>query len=345
MNMTLSRFTLAAACLALPIATADARDDSPVTFWTGIEHQDFGETDGPLIEAWEHKLTSAQLGFDAHVDDNWRAGAAVSRSRDEHGILLSVENLDSTLTGIHPYLVWSAPDGRQDWWAAADYGKGDFDISAFDLRLNADIAQGTTKIGASRLLLQRDETEWRLKGEVQHARVEVDDECNGGICIVPIKYDSNRLRMALDASQPNFLVGGMQLQSSLQTGARYYGGNLSDGAAMEIDGVLRYRNAAHSLTVEARAWALDGISGDEKHDKEWDISATLRFARPNWRGLSFALTSGYGSSTGDIHTIWRNGWWTRPLDRNPNAWFHARITYGQTPHPTWTTCPRMQAGC
>jgi len=193
--------------------------------------------------------------------------------------------------------------------------------------------------------MQRSETEWRLKGEVQHARVEVDDECNDGICLAPIKYDSSRLRMALEAKQPRFSAGEIQLQPTTQAGARYYGGNLSNGATMEIDGLLRYQNAARGLTVDARAWALDGISGDEKRDKEWSISATLRLTRPDWRGLSFVLSSGYGNSTGDIHTIWRNGWWTRPLDRNPNTWLFARITYGLTPHPVWTTCPRLRAGC
>jgi len=350
MSRPFPRFIIAIAC-CLPTTTAGG-DDAPVTFWVGIEHWDFGETSVPFIEAWDHKLTSAQLGFDAHVADNWRAGAVVSWSRDEHeaSLLEDLDStiLDSTITGIHPYLVWSAPDGRQDWWAAADYGKGDFDISSdFSRELNADIEQGTTKIGASRLLLQRGETEWRLKGEIQHARVEFDDECGyrRHPCIAPIKYDSNRLRMALEAKRPRFSAGKKQLRPTAQAGVRYYGGNLSDGAAVEIDGVLRYQDAARGLTVETRAWALDGISGDEKHDKEWSVSATLRLARPNWRGLSFALTSGYGSRTSDIHTIWRNGLWTRPLDRNPEAWFYARITYGLTSHPVWTTCPRLKAGC
>lgn len=351
MSRLFPRFIIATAC-CLSAATAagdDVPGDSQVTFWGGIEHWDFGETSDSFIEAWDHKLASAQLGFDAHVADTWLVGAAVSWSRDEHDTSqLRGEDvdLDSTLIGIHPYLVWSAPDGRRDWWVAVDYGKGDFDISTdFSPRLGASINQGTTKIGVSHSLLQRGETEWRLKGEVQHARVEVDDECNDGLCILPIKYDSNRLCVALEARQLHFSVGKIQLQPTVQAGVRYYGGNLSDGAAVEIDGVLRHRNLARGLTVEGRAWVLDGISGDENRAKEWDISATLRLARPSWRGLLFVLTSGYGSRTGDIHEIWRNGWWTRSLDRNPNAWFYARIVYGLTLHPVWTTCPRLQAGC
>jgi len=158
------RFIIDAAWLAYAAIAGgdDAPSDSPVTFWTGVEHQDFGETSGPLIEAWEHKLTGAQLGFDARIADNLLAGAAVSRTRDEHDtsqLRVEDQDLDSTLTGIHPHLVWSAPDGRLDWWAAVDYGKGDFDVTAFDLRLRANIEQGTTKVGAGRLLLQRGETE------------------------------------------------------------------------------------------------------------------------------------------------------------------------------------------
>lgn len=181
------RFAIASVCCLLN-ATANG-DDSTFTFWGSVDYQDFGETSVPLIEAWDHKLTSTQLGFDAHVADAWLMGAAVSWSRDEHDTSL-LEDLDSTLTGIHPHLVWSAPDGQLDWWVAVDYGKGDFDISGFDARLNTDIEQGTTKIGASRLLLQRGETEWRLKGEVQHARVEVDDNCGDGLVVVSRKLNT-----------------------------------------------------------------------------------------------------------------------------------------------------------
>jgi len=71
--------------------------------------------------------------------------------------------------------------------------------------------------------------------------VEVDDECNDGVCIAPIKYDSNRLRAALETKRPSLSMGKARLRPSLQAGARYYGGNLSDGAAVAIDGVLRYQ--------------------------------------------------------------------------------------------------------
>lgn len=354
MRKTFLQYAIASVCcLSVTIAGGDdSSDDLSVTFWGGIDHRDFGETSDPLIETWDHKLTSAQLGVDAHVADNLLAGAAVSWSQNDHDILLlnfrTPDSVDSgvSLTGVHPYIKWSAPDKQQDWWAAFDYGKGDVDISLeFSPTCRTDIYMKTTKIGTSRLFLQRSETEWRLKGEIQHARGEVAGDRSDASCIPQIKYDSNRLRVALEAKQPSLSIGGTRLQPSVQAGVRYYGGNLGDGATVEIDGLLRYRSTVHGLTWEGRAWALDGISGDEENDKEWSISATLRLARANWRGLSFSLTSGYGSHTSDIHEIWRKGWWTRPLDRNPQAWFYARITYGLTPHPVWTTCPRLRAGC
>lgn len=351
MKKALRRFVVVSVC-CLPIAAAnsnDSSDDSPVTFWGGIDHRDFGETSESLIHAWDHKLTSVQLGFDAHIADNWLAGVSILWSRDEHDTSQPRGediDLNSTLTGVHPYLIWSAQDGQMDWWVAVDYGEVDFDISTdFSPRLSANIYQNTVRIGASRLLLQRGETEWRLKGEAQHARVKVNDYCGDAVCFRGIKYDSNRLRMALEAKRPHFSVGTIQLQPSVQSGVRYYGGNLSDGASVEIDGLLRYQNAAHGLTVDGRAWVIDRVSGDERIDKEWDIGATLRLTRPDWRGLTFTLTSGYGSRASDIHEIWRKGWWTRPNDRNPDAWFYARITYGLTPHPVWTNCPRLRAGC
>ena len=292
------------------------------------------------------------MGFDTRIDDNLLAGAAISWSQndidiDADGVTLTRVDLD--LAGVHPYLIWSAQDGRLDWWATVGNGKGegDFDVPA-DVRYY-DYDLKTTWVGVSRLFMSRGNTEWRLKGDARHARFEWEYRFDCDICFRDrFKTDSNRLRVALEAKRANFTVAGTKLQPAMQVGVRYYGGNQSDGASMEIDSMLRYQNAKHGLTLDGRAWALDGISGDEKEEdnEQWSISAALRLARPDWRGLSFSLTSGYGSRTNrHRHDAWRESWPTLFVDRNPHAWFYVRITYGLTPHPVWTPCPRLRAGC
>ena len=353
MKKRLLRFVIATFCCLFITTTngSDSPTGQSTTFWGGVDYRDFGEINLPPSEAsWDHKWVGAQVGFDIHVADNLLAGAAMSWSQsdidyfDVGGFTLTRVDLD--LVGVQPYIIWSAQDKRLDWWATVGGGKGDgnFDVPVEIRYYDYDLT--TAWFGVSRLLLLRSNTEWRLKGDARHARLEVEYGCDDNACFPSgFKTDSNRLRMALEAKRSNFTVAGTKLQPAMQVGVRYYGGNQSDGASVEIDSMLRYQNTAHGLTLDGRAWALDGVSGDEENNEQWSISATLRLARTNWRGLSFALTSAYGSRTNrHRHDAWREGW-PNFLDRNPRAWMYVHIAYGLTPHPVWTDCPRLRAGC
>lgn len=360
MKNTLQRFVVAAACcLSAAIAGGDdAPDDSSVTFWGGIEHREFGETDVSFVRD-DIKQTSAQLGVDARMHNGLLAGLAIHHGELDNnwvfddGDVMQKYEYQSDMTALSPYLSWELPDTTL--WMAADYGEGEIEITPEVVTVGAvsfreppliwDVYSRAIEVGASRLLVSQSDTEWRLKAEAQHARIKLEESDNSPVLApLDVKFDSSRLRVALEAKHPDYSMNGIPLQPSTQVGVRYYGGN-SDGAEVEIDGVLRYRDTVRGLTVEGRAWALNGISEDSEDNQQWSISTTLRLARPDWRGLSFSMTSGYGSSAGDIHDPWREDWLARPLDRNPQAWFYARITYGLTPHPVWTTCPRLRAGC
>jgi len=353
MNKTLLQFTVAAIC-CITVATTTA-DDSTVTFWTGIEHQDFGETEDSFVRQ-NAKQTSAQIGVDARLRSGLLAGLAIHRSElddtyefnsmvvfeDNQGAVQrneyeSKSKLTEEMTVLNPYLSWNSSDTTV--WLVAGYGEGEIKFAprtvtvgdvSFSIAPDVwDTHARTIAAGASRLLTPQNDAEWRLKTDVQHARMKWKADNSPARAPLDIKVDSSRLYMAVEAKRPAHSINGIPLAPATQLGVRYHGGN-SDGAEVEIDGLMRYRNAPRGLTVEARAWALDGISEDWKDNQQWNISATLRLSRPNWRGLSFSITSGYGSGI---------------IDRNPNAWFHARITYGKTPHPTWTTCPPLRAGC
>jgi len=306
MNMTLSRFTLAAACLALPIATADARDDSPVTLWTGIEHQDFGETEVTSVRQ-NARQTSAQIGVDARLRSGLLAGLAIHRGEldntfvldtsvafeDAQGIEQNVEyesksKLTEEMTVLNPYLSWDLSDTTV--WLVAGYGEGEIKFAQEPVTVGAmsfrvapdvwDVYLRTIEVGASRLLATQSDAEWRLKAEAQHARLKwKSDDNSARRAPLDIKVDSSRLHMALETKRPEYSMNGIPFEPAMQAGIRYYGGN-SDGAALEIDGLMRYRDATRGLTVEARAWALDGISEDWKDNQQWNISATLRLSRP-----------------------------------------------------------------
>jgi len=368
MRKTFLRYAIASVCcLSVTIAGGD---DSPVTFWGGVNHRDFGETDVSFVQE-NTRQTDAQVGFDARMHNGLLAGLTIHHGEldntfvfdtvvvfeDAQGIERRNEyelksKLTQETTFLNPYLSWDLSDATV--WLVAGYGEGEIKFAQEPVTVGAtsfsvapsiwDVHARTIEAGVSCLLRSQNDAEWRLKSDVQHARMAWKSDNSPVRAPLDIKFDSSRLRLALETRRPDYSMNGIPLEPATQLGIRYYGGN-SDGAEMEIESALRYRNATHGLTVEAHAWALDGISEDRKDNQQWGISATLRLARPDWRGLSFSLTSGYGSRAGDIHEFWREDWLARPLDRNPNAWFYARITYGLTPHPVWTTCPRLRAGC
>lgn len=362
------RFAIAVAgcLLSATISGDDSRTGRSTTFWGGVDYQNFGETsvnfDTQKYTQQDYDWISAQLGIDARVSNNLLAGVAISWSQSEietvgTGDSATSHKTDTDLTGIHPYISWRAPDGKLDWWATVSNGKRSVENVTYFLwgfpnqriyrsETNYDYYSRTAWAGASWLFLSQTDTEWRLKVEALHTRFKIDYDYQGVDCY-RCKWDSHFLHMAVEARQSNFILSGAQLQPSIQASVSYSGGNqrVFDGARVEVDGVLRYQNDVRGLTLDGRAWALDGISGDHKNDKEWSIDATLRLARTGWRGLSLTLASGYGSRPAlGSSSIWRTGAEGFP-DRNPHAWVYARIAYNLTSHPAWTACPRMRAGC
>ncbi len=207
---------------------------------------------------------------------------------------------DLDMTSAHPYLGWTT--GSMDLWATLGYGKGELEISEDGAQADipsSDLSMRTMALGANGVLLKTGTTTLLLKTEVLSTELEVD----AGAEITAITQKAHRMRMTLEAIRGHSLSSGARLETSLEAGVRYDGGDGTTGTGAEIGGGLRYAGLGERLVVEGKARALVGGKGDAE---EWGLSGLIKLnPAANGRGLSFSLAPGYGATASGVERLWR----------------------------------------
>ena len=293
--------------LPLSATGAGAADGAQLTLWGAGDYRDLKGADGVR---WSGDLFSLQLGLDAHLNERTILGVSVSKSQAKLDYTnpgpASSGNYDLDITSVHPYLGWSA--GSLDFWATLGYGEGELEISADISGNNAqtdipssDLSMQTLGLGANGVLMETGATTLLLKTEALSTELEVD--ASEGI--TAITQQAHRVRMTLEAIRGFSLDSGARLETSLEAGLRYDGGDGETGAGAELGGGLRYANLGGGLVIEGKARALVGGKGDTE---EWGLSGLITYnPAANGRGLSFSLTPGYGVTTSGVERLWQQG--------------------------------------
>ena len=290
--------------LPLSATGAGAADGTQLTLWGAGDYRDLKGADGVR---WSGDLLSLQLGLDAHLNERTILGVSVSKSQVELNYTnpgpAAGGNYDLDITSVHPYLGWTA--GGLDFWATLGYGEGELEISAdggaqTDIP-SSDLSMQTLGLGANGVLMATGTTTVLLKTEALSTQLEVD--ASEGI--TAITQQAHRMRMTLEAIRGHSLDSGARLETSLEAGLRYDGGDGETGAGAELGGGLRYANHSGSLVIEGRARALVGGKGDTE---EWGLSGLITYnPAANGRGLSFSLTPGYGVTASGVERLWQQG--------------------------------------
>ena len=256
---------------------------------------------------WSGDLLGLQLGLDARLNERTILGVSVSKSQVELGYTnpgpAAGGNYDLDMTSVHPYLGWSA--GSLDFWATLGYGEGELEISADGGAqadsASSDLSMQTLGLGANGVLMATGTTTVLLKTEALSTQLEVDASEE----ITAITQQAHRVRMTLEAIRGHSLDSGAQLETSLEAGLRYDGGDGETGAGAELGGGLRYASDSGGLVIEDKARALVGGKGDTE---EWGLSGLITYnPAANGRGLSFSLTPGYGVTTSGVERLWQQG--------------------------------------
>ena len=294
--------------LPLNAAAGGAAGASSVALWGSGEYRDLSGKSGTLD--WDGELVGVHLGVDARPREDLLAGVAVSwlssdlDYEDATGVagggfgggIHSVE-----LTSVHPYLGWRAGEGL-DVWATAGYGEGELEVTpAGRDRRTSDLDMRTVGAGGSGVLLERGVSTVRLKGEVMHSTLEVDDSVH----IEGVEVEAMRVRMTVEAGQTHTLADGGVLEPSLEVGVRHDGGDGETGNGAELGGSVSYRHPSGRITAEGRVYAL--VAGHDGDHEEWGIEGHLGVSPgAGGRGLSLSVRPGYGDSgEGGIGRLWR----------------------------------------
>ena len=317
--------------------TDDADTDGPgcFTMWGQGDYRNLSSSDAPAL-AWDGDLLTGQVGADALVRADLRAGLAVSWSdgafdytdRTAGGPFGGAYR--SRLMSVHPYVTWWSPFGL-DLWATGGFGWGKIELddqkagthtNDTTLRLASVGASGPLPIGAT--LLAEGTTTVRLKAQASVAQMDVEGHRAAH------SVAAQRLRLALEGRHERTLASGAQIAPLMEVGLRHDGGAGATGTGLELGAGLRYVNPDLGLTVEGRGRVLAAYKTDYE---EWGASGLIQVDPGTaGQGLSLSVAPSYGATTSGVERLWNQG--LDGLGATPQAAgrLEAVLGYGL---PTW----------
>ena len=314
--------------------TEDGAGPGCLTLWGQGDYRNLSSSDAQGLE-WDGDLLTGQVGADALLQPDLRAGLAVSWSEGDFDYTDRTTgepfsgDYTSRMMSVHPYLTWWSPAGL-DVWATGGYGQGEIEIkdeeagthtSDTTLRLASVGASGLLPIGDA--LIAGGTTTLRVKAQASVAQMKV--EGNGSL-LEEQTIEAQRLRLALEGSHERTLASGGSLTPSFEVGLRHDGGDGATGTGLELGGGLRYVAPALGLTVEGRGRVLAAY---EENYEEWGASGLIRLDPGlDRQGLSFSLVPSYGQTASGVQRLWDQG-----------------LTQGSTQGPSATQAPtgRLEA--
>ena len=283
------RTILSGSSFALPLVGEGERR------WTVWGRGAYAEFDGEENDTeLDGEVLTGTVGLDWERGQ-WLVGVAVSHSEGD-GEVRDAEagdrEMEISLTGAHPYLrVQLAED--LSLWGVLGYGEGDWEQEDDEERSKTDLEM---RMGAAGLRGQLGV--WHgmglaLKSEVLVMRLETDEE--KGQDRPDIESDAGRVRLVLEGVGRQEVTSGGMLESSVEVGARYDGGDAEEGMGVELGAGLRYADADGWLTAEGSVRGL--LVHEESQYDEWGVSGALKLAPSRTgRGLMLHMGSSYGAT-------------------------------------------------
>lgn len=285
---------------------------------------------GDASIAWDGEASSMNVGADVRLGANTLAGLSVSRSRGSFDYRTGGQGgeagggaYDLRLTGVHPYLAWSAsPD--LDVWGTVGHAWG-------ELRIVDDLAPGSLMsaatldsgmVGVNGRVLARGTTSLNLKGEAALARLGIAGD---GAMIEALALNMRRLRLSTEASRELVLSSGGSLTPWGELGLRHDGGDGETGAGLEVGGGLRYRNLTGWTTEGYGRW----LAAHAGALREWGFGAVLRYdPGASGRGPSVSLMPGWGDTASGVQRLWERGASDPLMPGAPGSRLDAQFGYG-----------------
>ncbi len=287
------RAALSGTALATGLTGADGSRVASVWVRGALSSLD-GSEDGV---SWDGEVWSAHAGVDFRARPDVLAGVAASYAEGD----LDTEadgvrgRHETRLASVRPYVAWLLEDGSS-LWASASYGRGKVRVREDgQATREADLRTRSASAGGWRTLSERsgaggDVLRLALRGESSLARARTDAEDG----LEGLSVDASRVRLALEGSRERMLEDGGRLTPALEAGARYDGGDATDGAGAELGASVSYLDGTGRMSVEFRTRALVAHEADRD---EWSASARMSVTpEASGRGPSLRLSLGRGDA-------------------------------------------------
>ncbi len=332
---------------SLTLGTAEGPGMASSPLWSVWGRGDLGSFAGrpePGMR-YEGGLRTGWLGVDARAGP-WVAGIALSYGTGE-GEYSSADDgasgpgrLETTLTALHPYGRWTAPDGLE-LRGVLGVGRGEALLwpEGGD-REASDLSMWMGTVGVRRPLPAIARFDLAARGDASIARMETGD---GPENVDGLTADSWRLRAGVEASRTVTLGEDAALTPFVEAAVRHDGGDGLAGTGVEIAGGLRY--TAPRLLIEARGRWL--ATHTDEGARESGVSVTARMGPgAHGRGLALALNPRWGAAdTGGAEALWRDEL-PQPagLSTREAAAMDASVSYGVRVVPHGLLTPFAETG-
>ena len=245
------------------------------------------------------EVTTAMLGTD-WARGPARAGLILSRSLGDGAYRApsGAGAIDSTVTGLYPWGRY-APSERLSLWGVAGYGTGDMTVTPDGGRaMRADIDLAMVGGGLRSVLVEAPDAggvEFAMKADALGARARSNPVpgMRAGTGRV------TRLRVSLEGTRHDLVVGGGALRPRLEAALRHDGGDAETGFGVDAGGALAWTDAQGVFTVEASGRALLAHAAGGFEDYGFAAAVTFDPQPGTERGLRLSLRQSVGTpSTG-----------------------------------------------
>ena len=276
------------------------------TVWGSGDLQSFAGEPGNGV-GYDGSLRAVHVGADVG-GERWLAGAFVSRAAGEaayrFGTTNGAGNLQATLTSVQPYFRWASGRGSE-FWAVAGAGRGTLELEQVHARgrlQTSDLSMRLVVIGGRQVLASLRRVDVVLRSDVGLVRLET----RGGTQVLEgLAANAQRYRVGLETSHTTRWSNGATLTPFVEVAGRRDDGDGEVGTGVEVAGGVRLAHPGSGFGLEARGrvLALHAAAGYREHG--FGMTARLTPGGTDGRGLSVAVTPGWGAPVGGADALWR----------------------------------------
>ena len=271
-------------------------------------------------------LSMVMVGTDYESND-FLLGLGLSHARgdgrfNDDG---SVE-VDSTLTGVHPYLRYAVSD-RLSVWGTLGFGDGETELvtPGDSEKAESDFRMRTGAVGAITDLESIGRTDLTVRSDYLVTRIDSDRT----EAVDAASVRSSRFRLMLGAARDYQMKGGI-FRPSVEVVLRHDRGDANEGTGVGVRGNFRFTYPARRLTLQLDARSL--VTHEEANAEEWGVSGLIRIDPDELgHGFSLSIQPKVGAEVDSAQQLWETREISNLTDtdnRNPLFRISADVGYG-----------------